>query len=115
VAEQDGLDVVVVGVEVEHALGLHGAFAAHDGGEQFVLVLEVDVERALRDAAGLGDVRHAGRVEAARKEHGARALDDLAPLGAVVLGSRGRGVDQFGMAHRLERSSQSATLSSFYR
>src|SRR5205814_1361515 len=51
--------------------------------EQLFLALEVDVERALRDAGLAGDVAHAGGVEPLRQEHRARALDDLAALEGV--------------------------------
>ena len=36
---------------------------------KLLLVLEIDVERALGDAGGAGDVVHAGRVEALGQEH----------------------------------------------
>ena len=48
------------------------------------LAVEVDVERALRDAGDPRDLVHAGGVEAVRQEHLARAIEDLTPLGAVL-------------------------------
>ena len=45
------------------------ALALDQRDEQMLLVLEIDIERALRDARRGGDVAHAGGVEAARREH----------------------------------------------
>src|SRR5262249_54328350 len=58
----------------------------HDGAEQLLLVLEVDVEGALGDAGRFGDVGHAGGVEPAGQEDLPCAIDNLAPLGAVFAG-----------------------------
>ncbi len=51
-----------------------------DGLEQPVLVGEIDVERALGDAGGAGDLAHAGAVEAEVHEDLAGAVEDLAAL-----------------------------------
>ena len=58
------------------------------------LVLEIHIERALGDAGGAGNVVHAGGVEALGEEHRAGAVDDLTPLGAVIIGRRGCGALQ---------------------
>ncbi len=75
---------MILGVEIEHAFGVDQALLVNDGLEQLLLVVEIDVERALRHAGGAGDVAHAGGVEASRQEDGAGALDNLPALGAVV-------------------------------
>ena len=92
VLEEGGLDVAIVAIEVEHAFGLVRASCLHDGAEQLILVLEIDVERALGDAGRLGDIAHAGGIEAARHEHRAGALDDLPPFGAVFGRFGGRAI-----------------------
>ena len=71
-------------IEVERALGVDQALFVDDRLEQLLLVLEIDVERALGDAGRAGDVAHAGGVEASGQEDRPRALDDLAPFGAVI-------------------------------
>ena len=78
------LNVVVVCVEREDLLGLRAALLLDDGLEQLLLALEIDVERALGDAGLARDLAHAGGIEALGQEHRPRALDDLAPLGAVL-------------------------------
>ncbi len=74
---------MVIRLEVEHAFGMGQAFLLDHGLEQLLLVFEVDVERALRDAGGAGDVVHAGGIEALGQEDRAGAFDDLAAFGAV--------------------------------
>ena len=61
---QHGFDVMIGGVEVEQPLRVGWAFDADDGLEQLLLVVEIDVQRALGHAGGAGDVAHAGGVEA---------------------------------------------------
>ena len=75
---------MVIGVEVKRALGVDQALLVDDRLEQLLFVLEIDVERALRDACGACDVAHAGGVKAVLQEDRPRALDDLTPLGVVV-------------------------------
>ena len=60
-------------------------FLLDDGLEQPVLVGEIDVERALGDAGGAGDLAHAGAVEAQIHEDLAGAVEDLPALGAVFV------------------------------
>ena len=50
-----------------------------------VLVGEIDVERALGDAGGAGDLAHAGAVKAEIHEHLAGAIENLAALRAVLV------------------------------
>jgi hypothetical protein len=64
--------------------GSHSAFLRGNGLEELVLVLEVDVERALGHARRPGDLAHAGSIEALSEKDRARPFDDLAPLGAVL-------------------------------
>ena len=79
------VDVVVGAVEREDLLGLRAAHCSSTmASNSSLLALEIDVERALGDAGLAGDVVHAGGVEALGQEQRPRALDDLAPLGAVL-------------------------------
>src|SRR5262249_20915422 len=82
--EQRGLRVAV-GREVEALAAVVEVFLLDDCLEQVVLVSEVDVERALRDAGYTRDLTHAGAVEAEIEEHPARAVEDLLPLGRIPL------------------------------
>ena len=83
-------DVVVRVIEFEHALGVDVAGLLHDRVKQCLLVVEVNVERTLRNTGRASDLAHAGRVEALLKKHRHRAVEDLATLGAVVFGGSGR-------------------------
>ena len=60
-------------------------FAANDRFEQFVLGVEIGIERAFGDACSAGDVVHARAVEPGAQEHLTRALHDLTPFGAAVV------------------------------
>jgi len=82
---QDAFDVVIVGIESEDLRGLGVAFLPDNGFEQLFLVLEIDVERAFRHPGHPGDLTHAGGVKASRHEDLPGALDDLAPLGAILI------------------------------
>ena len=98
---QHRLDVMVVGVEIENAFGLRVAFLLDDGLEQIFLVLEIDIERALGDAGRAGNVVHARGIEALGQKHGARAVDDLTPLGAFIVRRGGRHPFEYGLfTHR---------------
>ena len=76
---------VALAPERAQTLGRLGELTADDRLEQFVLRVEIGVKRALGDARGAGDVVHARPVEAGGEERGARAVHDLAPLGAAVM------------------------------
>jgi hypothetical protein len=78
---------MVVGIEIEKPFRLQLALLLDDGFEQLLLVFEIHIERALGDAGGAGNVVHAGGVEALRQKDCAGALDDLAPLGAILIDS----------------------------
>jgi hypothetical protein len=54
------------------------------GDQQIVLVLEVEVDRAVGDPGGLGDVGHLGGVEAALREHALGGLEDPVALGRAI-------------------------------
>ena len=84
-------------IEIENPFRLRVAFLLDDRFEQFLFVLEIDVERALGDAGGAGDIVHAGGVEALGEEHVSGAVDDLTPLGAFFVGRRGCGRLQRGL------------------
>ena len=60
-------------------------FLLDDGFEQPVLVGEIDVERALGDAGGAGDLAHAGAVKAEIHENLAGAVENLPALRAVFV------------------------------
>src|ERR1700748_590849 len=64
--------------------------------EQFFLVLEVDIERALGHAGCTGDFAHAGGVESLRQEDGARPIQDLAALGTVLRSAALKRADRNG-------------------
>ena len=72
-----------------------GFFAVDQPLEQVFLVLEIDVERALRDAGLGGDLVHAGRLEAEAHEaalgaiQNLRALDWILPRHPATLGRIG--------------------------
>ena len=59
---------VALAPEGAEPLGGLGELAADDRLEQFVLGVEIGVERALGDAGGAGDVVHARAVEAGAQE-----------------------------------------------
>ena len=80
---------MIVRIEIENPFGLRFAFLLDDSLEQLFLVLEVHIERPFGDAGGAGDVVHAGGVEALGEKHRSSAVDDLPPLGALVVGGRG--------------------------
>jgi hypothetical protein len=84
-AGEGALDVPIRRIEFEGGLGLQQALLVHDGLEQLLLGVEIDVERALRHAGGRGRCRSCWRRQspAARKDR-PRAFDDLTALGAVV-------------------------------
>ena len=79
--------VAGVALAPKRAKALRGLreFAANDRLEQFVLGVEIGVERALGDACGARNVVHARAVEAGAQEHLAGAVHDLAPFGAAVI------------------------------
>src|SRR5262249_30439155 len=81
---QHRLDVVIARIESKQSLRLHAAAPLNNDGEQFLLALEVTVERALRDSGPAGDLTHAGGVETLRQKDSLRALDDLASLGGLL-------------------------------
>ena len=58
--------------------------------EQGFLAVEIDVKRALGHAGHARDLVHAGGVEAARKEDGPRAVEDLPAFAAVIGPARHR-------------------------
>ena len=60
-------------------------FVLDDGFEQPVLVGEIDVERALGDAGGAGDLVHAGPIKAQIHEHLAGAVQDLTAFRTVFV------------------------------
>ena len=60
-------------------------FLLDDGFEQPVLVGEIDVQRALGDAGGAGDLAHAGAVKPEIHEDLAGAVEDLPALRAVLV------------------------------
>ena len=60
---------------MKRRLALFEAFLLDDGLEQPMLVGEIDVERALRDAGRAGDLAHAGAVEAQIQEQLARPVE----------------------------------------
>src|SRR5689334_19031877 len=57
-------------------------YLAHGGGEEFVLAVEVVVERTHSDVGGLGDVEHR-HVEPARGDEALRGADQCRP-GALL-------------------------------
>jgi hypothetical protein len=81
---QCGLDVSLR-IEIERDLALFEGFLLDDGFEQAALVGEVNVQRALGDAGGAGNLAHAGAVKAEIHENRAGAVQYLAPLGAVLV------------------------------
>ena len=81
---QHGGHVRIGLVEAEQVLGQPLLLFDGQRLEQGLLAVEVDVERSLRDAGRLGDLAHAGPVEAGRHEDLARALQDLAALLALA-------------------------------
>ncbi len=60
------------------------AFALDQCGEKVFLVLEIDVDRAFRDAGLAGDVVHAGGVEAHAHEDALGPVDDLLAFGRIL-------------------------------
>ena len=71
-------------------VGQHGL--ADDGAEQFLLGREVEVDRALADAGGGGDVLQLGGGEAAFGEQAQCGVDDFAGAGGFAPGAAaGRG------------------------
>ena len=68
------------------ALGGLRKLPANDRLEQCVLGVEISVERALGDARGARDVVHARAVEAGAQKNLPRAVHDLAPFRAAVIG-----------------------------
>src|SRR5207245_219676 len=79
------------GIEIEGGLALFDLLLLEDRLEQAVLVGEVDIKGTLGDGAGAGDLAHAGAVKAKVHEHLARAVENLAALGAFLFaGSRMR-------------------------
>ncbi len=63
-----GGDIVVVVVEYEGLIRQQLTGSGDDRVEQLFLVLEVDVERALRHARDAGDFGHAAGIEALGKD-----------------------------------------------
>src|SRR5690349_352071 len=74
------LDIVVVVVERHDRPQIGALFLGNEVEEEPLLALEIDVERSLGDARHLGDVVHAGSIEAFSQEDLARALEDLVVL-----------------------------------
>ncbi len=70
-----------------------------DGLEQRGLVIEIDVQRPLGDAGGLGDFPHARRVEPQCHEHPPGAVQNLAALRGILVG-RGD-FERGGGCHRI--------------
>ena len=70
----------------DQPFGLLLAVLADQRLEQLLLRVEIDVERAFRNARDPRDIVHAGAVEPVAKEHGPRPVHDLAPLGAAIMG-----------------------------
>ena len=68
-------------------VGQHGL--AHDGAEQVLLGREVEVDRALADAGGRGDILQLGRGVAALGERGERGGDDFTGSGVLAAGAEG--------------------------
>src|ERR1700722_15544858 len=60
-------------------------FAANDRLEQFVLGVEISIERTLGDASRARNVIHARAVEAGAQKYLSGALHDLAPFGAPAI------------------------------
>ncbi len=85
---QHRLDVVIARIEIENPLSLRFALLVDDGLEQLLLVSEIHIERALGDPGSAGDVVHAGRIESLGQKHRPGAIDNLAPLGAVLIPRR---------------------------
>jgi hypothetical protein len=69
-----------VGQELDHPL--HPRLEQAD--QQIVLVLEVEVDRAVGDARLLGDVGHLRGVEAALREHPLGGVEDALALGGAI-------------------------------
>ncbi|MEJ0098078.1 MAG: hypothetical protein WDM84_09420 [Bauldia sp.] len=92
-ADQRGAHVVV-GIEREDGRELRRLFLGDQGAEQRFLAVEIDVERALRDARLLGEVAHAGGIEAARQKHAAGSFQNLTALARILScpGASRRGV-----------------------
>ena len=81
---QRGRDVAF-GIEIESHLALVEHLLLDNGLEQPVLVGEIDVQRALGDARGAGDLAHAGAIKAQVHEHLARAVENLTALRGVLI------------------------------
>ena len=79
-----GIGILVQGFERAALLGF--ALALDQRDEEMLLVLEIDVERALRHVRGGCDITHAGGVEAARGEDVQGAVQDLAALVGIGAG-----------------------------
>src|SRR6195256_6173992 len=82
---------VARGIEIERDLALFERHFLDDCLEQPVLVGEIDVERALGNAAGAGDLAHAGAVKAEVHEYLARAVQNLAAFCAFLLADEVQG------------------------
>ena len=65
------------------ALGELGAVALADAGDQRLLAVEVDVERAGADSGLLADVLHGGAVEAGAGEALLGGIEDVLAPGAL--------------------------------
>jgi hypothetical protein len=74
-------------LEVEGNLALFDAFFLDNRLEESAFVDEIHVKRALGNAGSLCDLAHAGAIETEVQEHLAGALEDLAALGGILLGS----------------------------
>src|SRR6185436_7060377 len=74
-------------IEGENRVRLTDFLFPHQFGEEDFLAVEIDVERALRDAGGAGYVAHAGGIEALRQEQLAGAIEDLLSLARVLTGA----------------------------
>lgn len=100
---EDAAHVRIVRVEAEQHLGEAALLGQGQGLEQGLLAVEVDVERALRDARRLGDLAHARAVEPRRPEDRPRPVENLAALLGIwlpgltgLVGSQGSGGGRHG-------------------
>ena len=80
------------GSKLKATLPCSSCFFLDDRLEQPVLVGEVDIERALGDAGGAGDLAHAGAVEAEIHEDLSRAVENLAALRRILFADESESV-----------------------
>ena len=75
---------MIIGIELHDGPEIGPLLLGDEFEKQLLLVLEIDIERALRHPGNPGDVVHAGGIETILMKDLAGAIEDLAALAGVL-------------------------------